>query len=336
MYQTIIDFFQTNKGEEFTLGIGYLSGLSEVYGKGINSGRDGESFTDEEKEKLRSFGDDELSEYADNPVVSRKKQKNPYRPDSNTNRLIRYTATTLIWRPDNIDTYVKEITNERINFRKYVDDNPDLVKQYQELHKGFDEKYVLYKQIDGNQDKTINDYIFYLLSEAKGFERREGFERVPDTPFKKKEDKYILNTYIRKNDIKYLTDTYRYFVASSDGKKLKEISQEQALYVSSLFKSPDTPRKTASIESDLEKYAKKLKGERTGIWCDYSMDQMYCIGIECPNKSIGTFGQAIVRISKAVETKTLSKPEVTTEPCLFNIYFDKEEQEKLGQKINLE
>lgn len=32
----------------------------------------------------------------------------------------------------------------------------------------------------------------------------------------------------------------------------------------------------------------------------------------------------------------LSKPEVTTEPCLFNIYFDKEEQEKLGQKINLE
>lgn len=75
MYQTIIDFFQTNKGEEFTLGIGYLSGLSEVYGKGINSGRDGESFTDEEKEKLRSFGDDELSEYADNPVVSRKKTK---------------------------------------------------------------------------------------------------------------------------------------------------------------------------------------------------------------------------------------------------------------------
>lgn len=25
MYQTIIDFFQTNKGEEFTLGIGYIT-----------------------------------------------------------------------------------------------------------------------------------------------------------------------------------------------------------------------------------------------------------------------------------------------------------------------
>lgn len=329
MYESIINFFQENKSEsDFLLKLNYLSGMQEVYGKVINSGRDGESFSEEEKEALKSFGDDELSKYADNPVVLRKKMKNPYRPNSNMNRLIKYTETTIKWHPYNIEDFIVEKKRENEAIKNYIDSNPDLISEYRNAHKGFDEKFNQYKQSDGNQDKTINGYIFYLLTEVKGFERREGFERIEGTPIKVKDDKYILSTYIKKDEIEYFPDRSRYFVVSFDGKGLKEISKEQAVYVSMLFKSPDTPKKTDITENVLEKYAKSIKKERFGIWCDYSLEQMVRLELECKTSDdqpigIDYYNRPVVRISKAVENKTLSKPEIRTELGLFSSYFEK-------------
>lgn len=327
MYESLIEFFKGNKsGTDFLFKMNYLSGMSEVYGKTINSGRDGESFSEEEKETLKSFGDEELSKYADNPVVLRKKLKNPYRPDSNTNRLIKYTEASIKWHPYNVDDFITEKKKENEAIKKYIDNHPDLVTEYQNLYKGFDEKYNQYKQLDGNQDKTINDYVYHLLTEAKGFERRTGFETIEDTPFKVREDKYILSTCIKKEEIKYFPDKTRYFVVSLDGKELKEISKEQAAYVSTLFKSPDAPVKTVSVESQLEKYAKAIKSERSVIWCDYTLDQVLKLELQCKvsddYREVFVYNnRPVVRISKAVENKTSSKPEILTELDLFAKYF---------------
>lgn len=322
----IIKLLQENdNGQDWRIRIGYISGFSEIDGKTINSGRDGESFTDEEKEKLKSFNDSYLSGYADNPIVYRKKVKNPYQPDSYTNTLLRYTVTEFKWNTMLSCIYNDERTKENEAIRQYIDTHPEAVAEYKSSVKNFDEKYNAFKTVEGNECKSENDFIYETIITPRAYEKRNEFTRIPSTPFSTDGTKYILNAYIPKFNKQQLTNEYRYFTVSPDGTTVNEISKEQAKYVANLFKSTGESKKPIAEPTALAKYAEELRSQRSGIWCNYSVEAMPCIEVESVEG--GGFElynpEAIVRISKASESKTSPRPEIYTKANLFESYLDK-------------
>lgn len=291
------------------MSIGYITSYDKIGNVPINSGRD-TPFTDDEKATLKSFNDSDLSSYADNPVFYRKKYKNPYRPDSSTNILMKYTNFVAYWTKESSNNYTNDSQRQYKEAKDLIRKNPDLVKDYIERHPNFEQEYQEYIKNPNVADATKEDYLVHILMHARGFNTKSNYEYVPGTPFKKNtaNNQYMYSTYLKKDAVKYNKDKEAYFLVNPDTEEIRQISNKQAEAVSSMFVS-NASKKDKMVMGELEELINKIKNTSDYKWTELNLNQIAQMkfSYKDENGKINNFiynnKDVIVRIAKDAKTK---------------------------------
>lgn len=291
------------------MSIGYITSYDKIGSTPINSGRDN-PFTDDEKSRLKSFNDSELSAYADNPVYSRKKYKNPYRPDSSTNILMKYTNFVAYWTKESGNNYSNDSQRQYKEAEELIKNNPNLVSDYIKRHPEFEKDYQDYISNPNVADATKEDYLLHILMHARGFNTKSNYEYVKGTPFKKNtaNNQYMYSTYLKKDAVTYNKGKEAYFIVNPDTEEVRQIPNEQAEAVSSMFVSTAV-KKDKIVLGQLEEMINKIKNKSDYRWTELNLNQIAQMkfSYKDDNGKVKNFiynnKDVIVRIAKDAKTK---------------------------------
>lgn len=291
------------------ISIGYITALDDVFGSKINSGRD-LPFSDDEKAKLKSYGDESLSDYADNPVFYRKKYKNPYRPSSDMNMLMKYNRFTAYWTKNSEANYTSENQRQRREVLDYILNNKDAMEQYLNEHPSLRDEYDEFISHPENENVPISTFIADKFLSPRGINTKSEYVRVPGTPFKqnKVNGQYMYSTFLKKDAVQYYADKEMFFIVDPDTENVREITKEQAIGVSEMFVSK-AKAKTEEAMSEFERMIKTLKNKSDFSWKELNLNQvaMMKFSFEDENGEIKNFHyknkNVVTRLSKNAKTK---------------------------------
>lgn len=291
------------------ISIGYITAFEDVFGTKINSGRD-LPFTDDEKAKLKSFGNETLSNYADNPIFYRKKYKNPYKPSSEMNILMKYNRFTAYWTKKSEENYSNENLRQRNEVLNYIANNQEALNDYLDEHPEIRDEYENFISQPENEKIPISKFVADKFLSPKGINTKSAYERVKGTPFKKNTEngQYMYSTFLKNDAVNYMADKEAFFIVDPDTENVREISKEQALAVSEMFVSTAN-QKTESAMSEFELMIKKLRNTSDYSWKELNLSQIAMMKFSFVDENGETQNfyyknkDVVTRLSKNAKTK---------------------------------